>query len=99
MAKEKKDPAEKKGPPPEKGGKEKGAKEKGAKGAPAADKGAPAAPQKPASPPRLALRYKQEIVPALQKRLGRANALSLPKLQKISVKMSVGKAPQDSDGS
>src|SRR4051794_8083681 len=96
MAKDKKDPAEKKGPPAEKGGKEKGAKDKGAKGAPAADKGAaPTRPAQPAVPPRLAVRYKQEIVPALQKRFNRTNALSLPRLQKISVNMGVGKALQD----
>jgi large subunit ribosomal protein L5 len=44
---------------------------------------------------RLAEKYKQEIVPALQKKLGRQNVLSLPKLKKISVNMGVGKALQD----
>jgi len=44
---------------------------------------------------RLIDRYKNEIVPALQQKLGRTNALSLPKLQKIVVNMGVGKALQD----
>jgi large subunit ribosomal protein L5 len=42
--------------------------------------------------PRLQERYAKEIVPALQKELGRANALSLPRLAKIVVSMGLGKA-------
>jgi large subunit ribosomal protein L5 len=44
---------------------------------------------------RLYDKYIKEIVPALQKKLGRQNVLSLPKLQKIAVNMGVGKALQD----
>ncbi|MBM3995569.1 MAG: 50S ribosomal protein L5 [Planctomycetes bacterium] len=44
---------------------------------------------------RLQDKYKKEILPQLQKKLGRANVLSLPKLQKIVVNMGVGKALQD----
>src|SRR5262245_3902637 len=44
---------------------------------------------------RLQERYKKEIVPALKKKLGRDNELSLPKLQKIVVNMGVGQALQD----
>jgi len=44
---------------------------------------------------RLMDRYKNEIVPQLKQKLGRDNALSLPKLQKIVVNMGVGKALQD----
>ena len=44
---------------------------------------------------RLFDRYQKEIVPQLQKKLGRANLLSLPRLQKIVVNMGVGKALQD----
>src|SRR5262245_15326506 len=46
---------------------------------------------------RLLDRYQKEIVPALQKKLGRQNILSLPRLQKIVVNMGVGKAIQDKD--
>jgi large subunit ribosomal protein L5 len=46
---------------------------------------------------RLMDRYNKEIVPQLQKKLGRANQLSLPKLQKIVLNMGVGKALQDKD--
>src|SRR5437660_5180369 len=48
-------------------------------------------------PPRLLERYNKEIVPALQKKLGRENRLSLPRLQKIVLNMGVGKALQDKE--
>ena len=44
---------------------------------------------------RLLERYQKEIVAQLSGRLGRKNALSLPRLQKIVVNMGVGKALQD----
>src|SRR5262249_30781874 len=44
---------------------------------------------------RLLDRYQKEIVPALSKRLGRTNKLSLPRLQKIVVNMGVAKALED----
>ena len=44
---------------------------------------------------RLMDRYNKEIVPKLKEKLGRANILSLPKLQKIVLNMGVGKALQD----
>lgn len=44
---------------------------------------------------RLFDRYQKEIVPQLQKKLGRENVLSLPRLQKLVVNMGVGKALQD----
>jgi large subunit ribosomal protein L5 len=44
---------------------------------------------------RLLDRYQKEIVPALQKKLGKKNVLSLPRLQKIVVNMGVGQALQD----
>src|SRR5262245_51797154 len=44
---------------------------------------------------RMLDRYKNEIIPALKKKLGRTNVMSLPKLKKISVNMGVGKALQD----
>ena len=44
---------------------------------------------------RLQDKYYQEIVEKLKQKLGRTNALSLPRLQKIVVNMGVGKALQD----
>lgn len=44
---------------------------------------------------RLLERYQKEIAPQLEKKLGRQNRLSLPRLQKIVVNMGVGKALQE----
>ncbi|HVX63744.1 MAG TPA: 50S ribosomal protein L5 [Pirellulales bacterium] len=45
-----------------------------------------------ASTPRLQERYEKEVLPALAKKLGRKNRLSLPRLQKIVINMGVGSA-------
>jgi len=45
--------------------------------------------------PRLQEKYRQEILPQLQEKLGRKNRLSLPRLHKIVVNMGVGDAAQD----
>ncbi|MBN1589273.1 MAG: 50S ribosomal protein L5 [Pirellulales bacterium] len=42
--------------------------------------------------PRLQDQYTNEILPALSKKLGRTNRLSLPRLEKIVVNMGVGAA-------
>jgi len=44
---------------------------------------------------RLLDRYRQEVVPMLQERLGRKNVLSLPRLEKIVVSMGLGKAREE----
>lgn len=44
---------------------------------------------------RLLQRYREQMVPALQKELGRRNALAVPRLVKIVVSMGVGSAIQD----
>lgn len=57
-----------------------------------------AASEQPASPgasPRLQEKYRNEVLPALQKEFGRENALSLPKLEKIVINMGVGAATQE----
>ena len=45
--------------------------------------------------PRLLDRYKTEIVPTLQERLGRKNALAVPRLQKIVISMGLGAGTKD----
>ena len=45
-----------------------------------------------ATPSRLQERYQKDIVPTLQKDLGRQNVLSLPRLSKVVVSMGLGKA-------
>ena len=45
-----------------------------------------------ASTPRLQQKYEKEVLPGLEKKLGRTNRLSLPRLQKIVINMGVGSA-------
>jgi len=54
--------------------------------------GADQAPQAPAPPPRLAVRYKEQIVPALQQKFGYKNVLAVPRLEKVVISMGLGKA-------
>jgi large subunit ribosomal protein L5 len=49
------------------------------------------APQAPAPPARLAVKYRDEIVPALSQSLGYKNRMAVPKLEKIVISMGVGK--------
>ena len=44
---------------------------------------------------RLKERYRQEIVPALQERLGTKNIHAVPRLQKIVVSMGLGSGTRD----
>jgi large subunit ribosomal protein L5 len=46
-------------------------------------------------PARLRQRYKQEIVPALQRDLARDNAHAVPRLEKIVLNMGLGEATQN----
>lgn len=39
--------------------------------------------------------YKSQVVPSLQKEFGRANRLSIPRLEKVVVSMGLGKATQE----
>jgi large subunit ribosomal protein L5 len=45
--------------------------------------------------PNLALRYKEEVVPALEKRFGYRNRLQVPRLEKVVVNMGVGDGIKD----
>jgi large subunit ribosomal protein L5 len=49
----------------------------------------------PRETPRMKVRYREEIVPALMRRFGYTNPMQAPRLQKVSVNMGVGKATQD----
>jgi large subunit ribosomal protein L5 len=46
--------------------------------------------------PRLKVRYREEIAPALREQFGLANVMLIPTLQKIVVNMGVGDAARDS---
>jgi large subunit ribosomal protein L5 len=49
------------------------------------------APAQPAPPARLYERFKSEIVPALQQKLGLENKFAVPRLEKIVVSMGLGR--------
>ena len=49
------------------------------------------APAQPAPPARLYERYKAEIVPALQQKLGADNKFAVPRLEKIVISMGLGR--------
>jgi large subunit ribosomal protein L5 len=51
-----------------------------------------AAPSGPPPTPRLLERFQKEVLPALGKKLGRKNLMSLPRIKKIVVNMGVGSA-------
>lgn len=57
---------------------------------------APAEPAVPAPPARLALAYRDVVVPKMAEQFNRKNILSLPRLEKICLNMGVGKAIDDS---
>ena len=90
MAEKYKDENKKKAGGPPKGGGEKKKKPKG----PAAEEQQDAgddAPAQPAPPARLYERYRKEIVPALQQKLGVDNVYAVPKLDKIVISMGLGR--------
>lgn len=45
--------------------------------------------------PRLINKYKEDVVPALQKKFGYKNIMQVPKLQKITLNIGTGDATQD----
>ena len=58
----------------------------------AAEQAAAAAEKTPPPVPRLLEKYKNEVLPALKKSLGRDNPMSMPKIEKIIINMGVGSA-------
>lgn len=73
---------------PPKGGKDK-----------AAPKEAPAPPARPKAtgnvPPRLFERFRKAVVPALMRERGYANALQVPKVEKVVINMGVGEGKEN----
>jgi large subunit ribosomal protein L5 len=45
--------------------------------------------------PRLKVRFRDELVPRLQEQLGLANAMQVPRFEKVSINMGVGDALKD----
>jgi large subunit ribosomal protein L5 len=68
---------------------------KAPKAAPRAESSAPARPTPEGYVPRLKQRYREEIVPRLQKEFGIANIMAVPRIEKISLNMGMGDAIQN----
>jgi large subunit ribosomal protein L5 len=68
-------------------------KKDAAKAAPASS--APARPTPEGYVPRLRQRYKDEVVPRLQKEFGIDNIMAVPRIEKINLNMGVGDAIQN----
>jgi large subunit ribosomal protein L5 len=52
-------------------------------------------PQLPAPPARLALQYRDKIVPDLMKKFGYTTVMQVPRIKKITINMGVGEAVND----
>jgi large subunit ribosomal protein L5 len=91
MAEKDKEHKEKKPPGAPKGGGEKKARKPKGPAAEAQETADDGAPAQPAPPARLYERYKTEIVPALQQKLGLKNIFAVPKLEKIVISMGLGR--------
>jgi large subunit ribosomal protein L5 len=53
------------------------------------------APSGPKQPPRMYVKYQNDVLPRLAEEFGRTNKLSLPRLTKITINQGVGIAMQD----
>jgi len=56
----------------------------------------PATPAEPLPTPRMQLRYREEIVPAMMKEFNYRNVMEVPRIQKIAVNIGLGEAIQNS---
>jgi large subunit ribosomal protein L5 len=107
MAKDKdeKDSKQAKGKGEPKGGAEKGSAprqpQQQAKGQPKKDAAKPAAapkpeaPQVPAPPARLAVYYREKVVPDLTQKYGYKSVMQVPRIKKITINMGVGETTTD----
>ena len=52
-------------------------------------------PQQPAPPARLAVHYREKVVPDLMKKFGYTTVMQVPRIKKITLNMGVGEAVND----
>jgi len=52
-------------------------------------------PQQPAPPARLAIQYRDKIVPDLMKKFGYTTVMQVPRIKKITINMGVGESVND----
>jgi large subunit ribosomal protein L5 len=91
--KQDKKPAEKKAPPQaqQQQAKPKAQPKKEAAAAPAK----PAAPEVPPPPARLAVHYREKVVPDLMQKHGYKTVMQVPRIKKITINMGVGETTSD----
>ncbi|HUG82530.1 MAG TPA: 50S ribosomal protein L5 [Bryobacterales bacterium] len=54
-----------------------------------------AAPPRPIPPPRLKLRYRDEVIAALQKEFGYSSPMAIPKIAMVKINIGLGEATQN----
>jgi large subunit ribosomal protein L5 len=59
------------------------------------DKASAKQPAHPPIKPRLLTKYEAEILPSLREKLGKANVMAVPRLEKVVINMGAGLATQD----
>jgi large subunit ribosomal protein L5 len=73
----------------------KAAKADRSKSAKPAQSSAPARPTPEGYSPRLKQRYREEVMPRLQKEFGITNIMAVPRIEKVSINMGMGEAIQN----
>jgi large subunit ribosomal protein L5 len=69
--------------------------DRSAKSAKPAQSSAPARPTPEGYSPRLKQRYREEVMPRLQKEFGITNIMAVPRIEKVSINMGMGEAIQN----
>jgi large subunit ribosomal protein L5 len=98
MAKEKNPKSEKQAKPQDRSAEmraEKPAKAAKSEGKPAEKPAKPSAPALPVPPARLALHYREKVVPELVQKFGYNTTMQVPRIRKITLNMGVGESVGD----
>jgi len=98
MAKEKNPKGEKQAKPQDRSAEmraEKPAKAAKTEGKPAEKPAKPSAPALPVPPARLALHYREKVVPELVQKFGYKTTMQVPRIRKITINMGVGESVGD----
>jgi large subunit ribosomal protein L5 len=98
MAKEKNPKSEKQAKPQDRSAEmraEKPAKAAKSEGKPAEKPAKPSAPALPVPPARLALHYREKVVPELVQKFGYKTTMQVPRIRKITLNMGVGESVGD----
>ena len=95
MAKQEKEKAKQDAKPDKKPAPQQPQKPKKEAQAPKKEAPKPAAPEVPAPPARLAVHYREKVVPDLMQKHGYKTVLQVPRIKKITINMGVGETTTD----